>query len=60
MKPREYPLMVDCVERGVAYGLQRARKHTDTPTDEQIRVAVVDAVLSTIAESWVFDDDYPV
>ena len=57
MKPREYPLMVDCVERGVTYGIHRARKHQDNPTDEQIRDAVIEAVLSTIAESWVFDDD---
>ena len=57
MKPREYQLMRECVERGVSYGLHRAKKHTDEPTEEQTREAVIDAVLAAIAEYWTFDDD---
>ena len=57
MKPREYPLMLDCVERGVSYGIHRARKHTADPTDEQTTQAIVEAVMAAISESWDFDDD---
>lgn len=57
MKPREYKLMQECVEAGVSYGLRRAHKHTDDPTEQQIEAAIVDAVMNEIAESWNFDDD---
>ena len=57
MKPREYPLMVDCVERGVTYGIHRAHKHTADPTDDQSRDVIVEAVMAAIAEYWDFDDD---
>lgn len=57
MKPREYPLMLDCVERGVTYGIHRARKHTEAPTDEHTAQAIVEAVMAAIAEYWDFNDE---
>ena len=58
MKPREYPLMLECVERGVTYGIHRARKHTDSPTDEHTTQVIVEAVMAAIAEYWDFDDEH--
>ena len=46
MKPSEYPLMLDCIERGVSLGLQRSRKHTDTPSDELIKATIAEAVMA--------------
>lgn len=59
MKPREYPLMLDCVERGVNYGIRRARKHNPSPTDEETVNAIVEAVMASISEAWDFDDQHP-
>ena len=57
MKPREYILMLECVERGAQYGVNRAYKHNDTPDTDAIALAVVDAVMNEISEAWHFDDD---
>ena len=57
MKPKEYQLMQECVELGVSYGMRRAHKHTDDPSEQQLEDAVVEAVMAMIAEKWVFDDD---
>lgn len=56
MKAREYPLMLDCVERGVSLGLRKARKHCDDPTDAEIVAAISEAVMAEIAEYWTFDE----
>jgi hypothetical protein len=36
--------------------MSRAHKHTDTPSDDQITSAVIDAVLLEISEYFDFDD----
>lgn len=56
MKVNEYFVLSDCVERGVEYGMSRAYKHTDFPTNEQIKIALIDAVLLEISEYFNFDD----
>ena len=38
------------VEESVDYGLKRSRKHTDDPTDAQIRDSISTAVLERIYE----------
>lgn len=57
MKPKEHPLMLDCVERGVSLGLRKARKHCDDPTDAEIVAAISEAVMGEIAQAWTFDDE---
>jgi hypothetical protein len=57
MKPKEYLLMLECVEKGVAYGIHRAHKHEDDPSDDHIRNVITDAVMAAISEYWAFDDD---
>jgi hypothetical protein len=56
MRVNEYYVLSDCVERGVQFGMSRAYKHTDFPTEEQIKIALVDAVLLEISEYFNFDD----
>ena len=50
LRVKVYPVLCEAVERGVAYGLNRAYKHTETPTREQIAEAVEHAVLHEICE----------
>lgn len=57
MKPREYRLMQECVERGIRLGLSRAHKHDDYPSEEVFSIAICDAIMLEICESWSFDDD---
>lgn len=56
MQVKEYAVLVDCVERGVAYGMNRAYKHTDTPSSDYIKQQITEAVLSEICEYFNFDD----
>jgi hypothetical protein len=50
--PKVYPLLVDAVDVGVRSGIQRAFKHTDTPTHLEIEVAVGQAVMSEICDRF--------
>jgi hypothetical protein len=57
MKPKLFPVLEMAVEDGVAHGLNRAHKHTDNPTHDQIVVAVTEAVLNSICEWFDLDQD---
>jgi hypothetical protein len=56
MKPRFYNLIESCVTRAVPYGLRRAHKHIDDPTDDQIASAISNAVMSELCEFFNFDE----
>jgi hypothetical protein len=58
MQVKEYTVLTDCVERGVAFGMSRAYKHTDTPTPEYINSQIVDAVLVEISEYFNFKEEH--
>ena len=57
MKPKASKLLGQCIEDGVALGLNRAYKHTDAPSREQIQQAIEWAVAHEIHE-W-FDVEEP-
>jgi hypothetical protein len=57
MRVKEYSVLVDCVERGVVLGWNRAYKHSDTPTTSYIHEQIADAVLLEISEYFNFDDE---
>jgi len=57
MQVKEYQVLVDCVERGVEFGMARAYKHTDTPTLDYIKRQIEDAVLLEISEYFNFDNE---
>ena len=60
MRPREYPLLCEAVEVGVAHGWRRAFKHREDPLPEaeaaQVREAIAEAVLSDILERFALED----
>ena len=49
--PKAYNLLDRCVEDGVRYGLSRAYKHTDTPTQEHMENEIALAVMNEIC-TW--------
>ena len=51
-----YPVMARCIEEGVAYGITRAYKHTDSPSKEQIKEAIEQAVIDELCIWFKFDD----
>jgi hypothetical protein len=54
LKPDAYTLAAEAVEAGIAYGWQRAHKHTDTPDPETIRSEIERAVMNELAERFTF------
>jgi hypothetical protein len=57
MKVKEYNVLVDCVERAVVLGWNRAYKHSDTPTTAYVHEQIADAVLLEISEYFTFDNE---
>lgn len=51
-----FAVMSRAVEEGVAYGWQRAHKHTDAPDEVLIRTQIEEAVLNAICEVFSFDE----
>ena len=54
MTPKIYHLLARCVEEGVALGLARAFKHSETPTTDQMVQAIYSAVMNEICEWFNF------
>lgn len=57
MKAKTYQLIQECVENGVQLGFNRAHKHTDTPSDEELQNKIIDSVMLEICEWFTFDED---
>jgi len=57
MKVKEYTVLMDCVERGITIGINRSHKYSDAPSDDEIKRALIDAVLLEICEYFDFDKD---
>lgn len=56
MKAKEYDVLKLAVEEGVAYGVNRAFKHTDRPFESEIKREVESAVMASISEWFDFDE----
>jgi len=58
MVAKEYNVMEMAVSAGVEYGYNRAHKHTDSPSEDQIKEAIIKAVMDEICEWFVFEEVY--
>jgi hypothetical protein len=58
MKANDYKVLIEAIERGVAYGHSRAYKHDDKPTDDIVKMCIEDAVITEILEWFDFDDEF--
>ena len=56
MKAKEYNVVEMAVRAGVEYGYNRAHKHTDSPSEEQIKEAIIKAVMDDICEWFIFEE----
>jgi hypothetical protein len=57
MKAKTRVILEECIENGVAYGLNRARKYTNNPTDLNIKSCIELAIWYEIDEKFDFDPD---
>lgn len=58
MKAKEYLLLARCVEDGIQYGINRAHKHTESPTREHLVREIENAVMNEICTWFNFEDSY--
>jgi hypothetical protein len=59
MKPKLYHILDIAVEEGIKRGWHRAHKHVENPSEDSIKEAIEDAVMSSIHEYFTFDEgDY--
>lgn len=56
MKPKFPPVLEMCIENGLKLGYQRAFKHNDNPSDEEVHEAILQAVMNEIYEWFDFDE----
>lgn len=52
-----YAIISRAVADGVAYGVRRSRKHTDTPTEDHISTEVENAVMNELCDVLQFGND---
>lgn len=55
MKARTFPVLDQCIETGIRLGWNRAHKHTDTPTPENVQQAISAAIWNELYEWFEFD-----
>lgn len=58
LKPKTWAILQQAVEEGVRYGYNRAHKHVDLPTEDEICTEIEKAVLNSISE-WFEVVEYP-
>lgn len=54
MKPNTRVVLEMCIERGIAYGYQRAHKHHEAPSYEQLCQAIEAAIWEQLYEYFLF------
>lgn len=57
MKPKSYVILERAVEEGYRRGWNRAHKHADSPSAEQIELEVLQAIMGDICDVFSFDDE---
>ena len=56
LRLRTYEIVSRAVEEGVGYGLKRAYKYSDAPTQGSLQEHIEQAVLNALCEIIEFDD----
>jgi hypothetical protein len=56
MRPNIYKILEIAIVEGVSYGYNRAHKHTETPSKEQICERIQEQVMNSILDYFSFDE----
>lgn len=57
MRPNTYVILERAVESGALLGYKRAFKHNENPSEGAIVDAITDAIMLTISEVFVFENE---
>jgi hypothetical protein len=57
MKPKLHKILETAVEQGVSYGYNRAHKHVENPTEGAIIDSIVEQVMNSLDDWFIFEDD---
>ena len=60
MRVRMSVVLDDCIDRGIALGWNRAYKHVDNPSPDDIKFHIERAINESISEYFTFDDEMPI
>ncbi len=55
LKPDTYKILDDCVEAGINAGWNRAHKHTNKPSEEELKNQIQYYIMLEISEKFKFD-----
>lgn len=56
LRHKTYAIISEAVEQGIAYGYNRAHKHTDKPGEEHLKETIREAVMSSLSNVVDLDD----
>lgn len=56
LKVNTYAVLEECIEIGINSGYRKAYKHTDNPTEQQIKEEILRYVMLQVSEKFKFDD----
>lgn len=54
MQPNYFNILEECIELGVPRGYYRAHKHVEKPNDQQIFIAIEEAIMAEICQRFIF------
>jgi hypothetical protein len=57
VKVRVYNYVDEKMEDAIAYGYMRAYKHTDTPTEDQVKYEIHNSIMNSLCDIFVFGED---
>lgn len=57
MRARDSLVLERCVETGIKLGLNRARKHQEAPTEDEVVQAIQRAIMDEVEEWFIFEED---
>jgi hypothetical protein len=57
MKPKIRTILEECIDTGIEHGLNMAHKHTDSPTELNIKSCIEIAIWYEIDQRFEFDRD---
>ena len=57
LKVDVYRVLNDCVEAGIEGGWNKAHKHTNTPTENEIKTQIEHYIMLQLSDYFKFDDE---
>ena len=60
MRVRTSIVLEDCIDKGIELGWNRAYKHVDNPSPDDIKFHIERSISESVSEYFNFDDELPI